>query len=129
MANENYFQNLNIAGQNFKVSPVWEQLGLTKSYLLALLSRDFYTPRATQAPSSTDVYYTDPADGNAAPFREGQCCVYPDSESSDGWGFSIAKHIETDAEGLPTSIVWQRFINEAPMGKKKIYSLFGLSVQ
>lgn len=129
MANENYFQNLKIAGQNFKVSPTWEQLGLTKSYLLALLARDMYTPQAAQAPSSTDVYYVDSADGNAAPFREGQCCVYPDSESSDGWGFSVAKHIETDAEGLPTSIVWQRFINEVPMGKEAIYSLFDLPVE
>lgn len=129
MANENYFQNLKIAGQNFKVSPAWEQLGLTKSYLLALLARDMYAPQAAQAPSSTDVYYVDSADGNAAPFREGQCCVYPDSESSDGWGFSVAKHIETDAEGLPTSIVWQRFINEAPMGKEAIYSLFDLPVE
>lgn len=128
MASEKTFTNLNIAGQNFTVSPVWEQLGFTKSYLLTLLARDFYTPQAEQAPSSTDVYYTDPADGQVAPFREGQCCVYPDSESSDGWGFSIAKHIETDEEGLPTSIVWQRFINEAPMGKETIYGLFGLSV-
>lgn len=128
MANEKLFMNLNIAGQNFKVSSAWEQLGFTKSYLLALISRDSYAAQANQAPSSTDVYYIDPADGQAAPFREGQCCVYPDSESSDGWGFSVAKHVETDKEGFPTSIVWQRFINEAPMGKEAIYSLFGLSV-
>lgn len=128
MANENYFTNLNIAGQNFKVSPVWKQLGLTESYFLALLARDFYTPRVNKAPSSTDVYYTDPADGQTAPFREGQCCIYPDSESSDGWGISVAKNVETDAEGLPTKILWQRFINEAPMGKEAIYGLFGLSV-
>ena len=128
MASENYFMNLNIAGQNFKVSPTWEQLGLTKSYLLTLLARDFYTPQVSQAPTSTDVYYTDPADGKTAPFRTGQCCIYPDSESTDGWGFSIAKKVTTDEEGLPTSIIWQRFINEPSVGKNEIYSLFGLTV-
>lgn len=107
---------------------VYEELDMTLARFAELLGRDFYCPALASEPTPEVVSYTD-TDGGQHSFRLGQCCIYPDDESSDGWGFSIAKHIETDADGLPASIVWQKFINEAPMGKEAVYSLFGLPVE
>lgn len=88
------------------IQPCWDQLGLTQGYMLALLSRDEYTPVATQKPAATDTLYTDPTSGNLAGFHAGQCVVYPDSEMPDGWGLSIAKHVTVNEEGVPTHIDW-----------------------
>lgn len=100
------FQALKIAGQDFSIQSCWEQLGLIKTYMLALLSRDEYTPVATQQPTETDTLYTDPASGNLAGFHAGQCVIYPDNQVSDGWGLSIAKNVVLNAQGIPTKIAW-----------------------
>ena len=100
------FQTLKIAGQDFSIQSCWEQLGLTKTYMLALLSRDEYTPVATQQPTETDTLYTDPASGNLAGFQAGQCVIYPDNQVPDGWGLSIAKNVVLNAQGIPTKIAW-----------------------
>lgn len=86
MADSNVFKTINIGGNSFSASPCWEQLGLTKSYMLALLTRDEYTPVANMQPSSTDTLYTDPDSGNFAGFHAGQCVIYPDADVPDGWG-------------------------------------------
>ena len=124
---------INVGTDSYKTTSVsfediCTEIGVTKQVFSELLFRDFYTPLFEHAPTSSDVSYTDPSDGKSKPFKVGQCCVYPESESSDGWGFSVAKHVETSANGSSASIVWQKIINESSMGKQAIYSLFGLSV-
>lgn len=99
-------QALKIAGQKFNIQSCWEQFGLTKDYMLALLSRDEFTPVATRQPTETDTLYTDPASGNPAGFHAGQCVIYPDSQVPDGWGLSIAKKVVLNAQGVPTKIAW-----------------------
>lgn len=74
--------------------------------MLALLSRDEYTPVATQQPTSTDTLYTDPVSGNPAGFHAGQCVIYPDAEIEDGWGLSIAKHVIFNEQGVPAKVLW-----------------------
>lgn len=125
---------INVGDESYKLANVGfedicTEIGMTPQVFQELLSRDFYVPQMSKAPTSSDTSYTDPSDGKATHFKVGQCCVYPDNASSDGWGFSIAKHIETDTDGTPTSIVWQKFLNEAPMGKETVYGLFGLPVE
>ncbi len=106
MADTNVLQTINIGDNRFSVKTCWEQLELTKHYLLALLSRDEYTPIANMQPSSTDTLYTDPVSGNPAGFHAGQCVVYPDVDVKDGWGLSIAKYVFYDDQGIPTKILW-----------------------
>lgn len=106
MTDMNILQTININGEHFAIKPCWEQLGLTKEYMLALLSRDEYTPVATRQPTNTDTLYTDPVSGNPAGFHQGQCVVYPDKGVQDGWGLSIAKYVKTDTKGVPTNILW-----------------------
>lgn len=48
MADNDVFKTLKIGGKSFGVKPCWEQLGITKDYMLALLNRDEYTPVATK---------------------------------------------------------------------------------
>lgn len=110
MGNNN-IEKLNVSGKDFDITP-WGALGLSKQYLLALLSRDEYCPVADKQPTETDVLYTDPASGNPAGFHAGQCVVYPDKDVPDGWGLSIAKKVETDAQGMPIKVIWQH-LNEA----------------
>ena len=86
MADIKTIKTIEVNGVKFQVKPCWEQLGLTQEYMIALLSRDEYTPVATKQPTSTDVLYTDPVSGNPAGFHSGQCVIYPDSSVSDGWG-------------------------------------------
>lgn len=106
MADTNILQTLNIGGNDYKIKPCWEQLGLTKEYMLSLLSRDEYTPVATNQPTNTDTLYIDPVSGNPAGFHAGQCVVYPDPEVSDGWGLSIAKKVTVNSDGIPTEVLW-----------------------
>ncbi len=102
----NILQALKINNKCFNIQTCWEQLGLTKNYMLALLSRDEYTPVATRQPTATDTLYTDPASGNPAGFHPGQCVIYPDNEVPDGWGLSIAKHVVINNQGVPTKVFW-----------------------
>lgn len=106
MADTNILKTLNIGGKNYVIQPCWEQFGLKKDYMLALLSRDEYTPVATKQPKETDTLYTDPASGNPAGFHAGQCVIYPDNEIPDGWGLSIAKKVTVNANGVPTKVIW-----------------------
>ena len=106
MADNYVFKTLKIGGKSFGVKPCWEQLGITKDYMLALLNRDEYTPVATKQPSYTDTLYTDPVSGNPAGFHAGQCVVYPDYDIPDGWGLSIAKYVLYDDQGIPTKVFW-----------------------
>lgn len=106
MADANTLQTLNINGKRFDIKPSWEQLGLTKEYMIALLSRDEYTPVVDRQPTSNDTLYTDPVSKNPAGFHQGQCVVYPDEEVEDGWGLSIAKYVTTTPEGIPTKVLW-----------------------
>lgn len=119
MADSNIFQTINIGGKDFGIKPCWEQLGITKSYMLALLTRDEYTPIANIQPSSTDTLYTDPASGNLAGFHAGQCVIYPDTDVPDGWGLSIAKHVIYNDQGIPTKVLW----HHATDVEKRIASL------
>lgn len=98
-------EKLNIGGNEFDMSP-WGLLGLSKQYLLSLLNRDEYCPVADKQPTEKDVIYTDPASGNPAGFHAGQCVTYPDKEVADGWGLSIAKKVDTDAQGVPQKVYW-----------------------
>lgn len=98
-------EKLNIGGEEFDMSP-WGLLGLTKPYFATLLSRDEYCPVADKQPTEKDVIYTDPASGNPAGFHAGQCVTYPDKDVPDGWGLSIAKKVDTDAQGIPTKVYW-----------------------
>ena len=106
MADIKTIKTIEVNGVKFQVKPCWEQLGLTQEYMIALLSRDEYTPVATKQPTSTDVMYTDPVSGNPAGFHSGQCVIYPDSSASDGWGLSIAKYVVYGSDGIPTSVAW-----------------------
>ena len=112
-----------IAGQDFSIPSCWEQLGLDKNYMFALLSRDEYTPVATQQPTATDTLYTDPVSGNLAGFHAGQCVTYPDKDMPDGWGLSIAKFVVTNAQGVPTKVFWHHATDiEKRLGKmEEIY--------
>lgn len=105
MAEKNNIQKLTIGGKEFDLS-AWGQLGLSKLYFLALLSRDEYTPVAEKKPTETDTLYTDPDSGNQAGFHSGQCVIYPDKDVADGWGLSIAKKVEINAQGVPTRVYW-----------------------
>lgn len=108
MASENNtFKSVNINGKSFDLQTSWEQLGISKQYMLTLLSRDEYTPILDSKPTNTTVTYTDPASGNLAGFHEGQCAVYPYSGSSDGWGLSIAKKVTVGSNGVPTNVIWE----------------------
>lgn len=104
--NTNVLKTLILDGKSFCIQDCWKQLGLTKDYMLALLSRDEYTPVATRQPTETDALYTDPVSGNPAGFHSGQCVIYPDNEVPDGWGLSIAKYVVTNAQGIPTKVFW-----------------------
>lgn len=106
MADTKVLQTLNIDGKNYGIKPCWEQLGLNKEYMLALLSRDEYTPVATKQPTSTDTIYTDPVSGNPAGFHAGQCVIYPDKDVEDGWGLSIAKKVTVGPNGIPSEVLW-----------------------
>ncbi len=106
MADTNILQSINIGGKRFSVPACWEELGLTKAYMLALLSRDEYTPTLKFKPDETTTIYTDPDSGNPAGFHEGQCVVYPDVEAPDGIGMSVAKQVTVNEQGVPTNIVW-----------------------
>ena len=103
--NTNILQTLKIDGKHFSIA-CWEQLGLTKEYMIALLSRDEYTPVANQQPTDAHTLYTDPVSGNPAGFHPGQCVIYPDSDIPDGWGLSIAKNVTTTPQGVPIKISW-----------------------
>lgn len=103
---DNFVKALKIGDKSFGVLPPWEWFGLTQNYMLALLSRDEYTPVLKKQPASTDTIYTDPASGNPAGFHPGQCVIYPDSEVEDGYGLSIAKQVITDDQGVPTKVFW-----------------------
>ena len=85
------------------------------------------TPILQQAPTSATTHYTDPSSNKQTAFRLGQACVYPDSESLDGYGISFVKHMTTNAQGTPTSIVWQKLIDERSVGKAAIFEMFGLT--
>lgn len=111
MADTNILKTLNINGKHYSIQSSWEQLGLTKEYMLALLSRDEYTPVATRQPTSTDTLYADPVSGNPAGFHAGQCVIYPDAEIEDGWGLSIAKHVVFNEQGIPTKVLWYHATN------------------
>lgn len=104
--NPKILQTLNLNGQRFSIPACWEELGLTKDYMLALLSRDEYTPVATHQPTETDTLYTDPISGNPAGFHSGQCVIYPDNQILDGWGLSIAKSVTLNSTGVPTKVTW-----------------------
>ena len=106
MAAINTINALKIGSSEFQVKPCWEQLGLTQDYMVALLSRDEYTPVATKQPTSTDTMYTDPVSGNLAGIHAGQCVIYPDADAPEGWGLSIAKKVVTGNDGVPTAVAW-----------------------
>lgn len=106
MADNKIIQTLKMGNTSFSVKPCWSQLGLTQEYMLALLSRDEYTPVATSQPTSTTTLYTDPVSGNPAGFHPGQCVIYPDKDADGGWGLSIAKTVVEDAKGIPVSVAW-----------------------
>lgn len=99
-------QLLKINGQEYQPIQCWAELGLTQAYMLALLSRDEYTPVATQQPTSEDCYYVDPASGSYSAIHAGQCVVYPDSDVTDGYGLSIAKYVQYDSNGAPQKVYW-----------------------
>ena len=107
---------------------ICSEIGVTAQVFTELLLRDFYTPQLQQAPTSATTHYTDPSNGKQTAFRLGQACVYPDSESADGYDISLVKHMTTNNQGVPTSIVWHKIIDERPMGKTAVYELFGLPV-
>ena len=115
-----------ITSMNF--DDICSEIGVTSKVFTDLLLRDFYTPQIQQAPTSTTVYYTDPSNNKQTAFRLGQACVYPDSSSADGYGISVVKNITKNSSGTPTSIVWQKIIDEQPIGKSAVYAMFGLSV-
>ena len=115
-----------ITSMNF--DDICSEIGVTAQVFTEMLSRDFYAPQLQQAPTSTTLYYNDPSKGSQTAFKVGQCCVYPDSESADGYGISMVKHIATNYQGNPSSIVWQKFSDDSSMGKQAVYELFGLSV-
>lgn len=135
MADVSVIETLKIGGKSFCVKPCWEQLGLNKSYMLALLSRDEYTPVATHQPSATDVLYTDPVSGNTAGVHPGQCIIYPDSSIKDGWGLSIAKQVELNADGAPVRAYWyhatdvEKRVQDMELNlTKRFYGCFGTGV-
>ncbi len=104
--NPKILQTIDLKGQRFNIPTCWAQLGLTKDYMLALLSRDEYTPVATHQPTETETLYTDPVSGNLAGFHAGQCVIYPDEQVLDGWGLSIAKFVTVNSSGVPTKVAW-----------------------
>lgn len=104
MADIGIFQTLSINGVRYKIKPCWESILLTKEYMLALLSRDEYTPILKNKPTETDTIYIDPASGNQAGFHPGQCVSYVDAGTGDGFGLSIVKNVVTDSHGTPVKM-------------------------
>lgn len=107
MADPKSLQALNIDGLKLEVQKCWDQLGISKNYMLALLGRDEYTPVLDARPTSNTFYYTDPASGNAAVFHPGQFVLWPEDKSDfDSRGFGIVVDVSKDADGIPCNVVW-----------------------
>lgn len=108
MADSKILQALNIDGIKLEFQKCWEQLGISRYYMMSLLSRDEYTPQLGAEPTAATLYYTDPASGNQAAFHPGQFVVWPESASPfQGMGFGVAVNVTTDTStGKPVKVTW-----------------------
>lgn len=104
MADTNTFHTINVNGNSYNIKSCWESLSLTKEYMLALLSRDEYTPILTRKPTNTETIYDDPVSGNKAGVHSGQCVCFSDNESKDEYGISIVKNVTVNSQGIPVQM-------------------------
>ncbi len=113
MADTKTLQKLCVGGMKLEFQKCWEQLGISKLYMMALLSRDEYTPILDARPTSDTLYYTDPASGNAAVFHPGQFVLWPEDKSEfDSRGFGIVVDVTNDKDGNPCNVLWY-YVEEA----------------
>lgn len=101
MAEKIYLKNINLDGVIYGLGQTSEdlyaELGITKERFVELLSRDFYCPTLSSAPSSSTVTYVD-ADGSTNHFQVGQPCRWKDTDGV--WQTAIAKDVAA------TSVSW-----------------------
>ena len=64
---------ININGEAYEISKIYEKMGLTYKRFVELLERDFYCPTLSAEPTSTTLTYTD-TDGSTNHFQVGQPC-------------------------------------------------------
>ena len=94
-----------INGIRFDIKPCWSQLGLSEGQLLAILSRDEYTPRLDSRPDSSTATYVDPLKEEPVAFHAGQCAIYPDSTAEGSVGLSLVKEVVTNDDGT-VGVAW-----------------------
>ena len=127
MADPKSLQALNIDGLKLEVQKCWEQLGISKLYMLSLLGRDEFTPVLAKEPVSNTFYYTDPASGNNALFHAGQFVVWPDKDSPfDGCGFGIVIKVDMRSDNSPSCVWWlylEKKLREAAQSGGDVASL------
>lgn len=80
--------NAEILSKELDIDNPFASLDETDERLIELLSRDFYTPTLSAAPTVETLTYID-TDGSESPFRSGQTAIYPDASEEDGYGVSM----------------------------------------
>lgn len=101
MAEKIYLKNINLGGIVYGLGltsdDLYAELGITKERFVELLSRDFYCPTLSEAPSASTLTYVD-ADGSSNHFQVGQPCRWKDADGA--WQIAIAKEVTV------TSVSW-----------------------
>ncbi len=106
MAETKTLQKLCVDGMKLEFQKCWEQLGISRLYMMALLSRDEYAPILDARPDDSTLYYTDPASGNQALFHRGQFVLWPEDLSETGRGFGMVVDVTNDKDGNPDFVLW-----------------------
>ena len=75
-------------GLGITTNDFYEELGLTLDRYAELLSRDFYCPTLSSAPTSSTVTYID-TDGSTNHFAVGQACRWKDGDGQ--WQIAFLK--------------------------------------
>lgn len=101
MAEKIYLKNINLGGIVYGLGltsdDLYAELGITKERFVELLSRDFYCPTLSEAPSVSTLTYVD-ADGSSNHFQVGQPCRWKDADGA--WQMAVAKEVTA------TSVSW-----------------------
>lgn len=92
MAEKIYLTSINLGGVVYglglKSDDIYAELGISKERFVELLSRDFYCPTLSAAPSASTLTYND-TDGSTNHFQTGQPCRWQDSEGQ--WRIAFMK--------------------------------------
>ena len=100
MAEKKQLTNINIDGKVYGLGiateDIYAELGISQERFVELLSRDFYCPTLTSAPTSSTLTYTD-TDGSTNHFQIGQMCRWADGND---WRVAICKNATS------TTVAW-----------------------